>query len=74
MKINELSMGQLPEEIKSTMQIYLDYTKQMKGMVSWLNPTGRVMIEATHLLTCWRIYGSHLSQHSHHSWQLASRI
>ena len=34
MKVNELSMGQLPEELKTTMQIYLDYSKQMKGMVS----------------------------------------
>lgn len=46
MKINELSMGQLPEEIKSTMQIYLDYTKQMKGMVSLVkSDKDGVMIE-----------------------------
>jgi len=46
MKINELSMGQLPEELKSTMQIYLDYTKQMKGMVSLVkSDKDGVMIE-----------------------------
>ena len=46
MKINELSMGQLPEELKSTMQIYLDYTKQMKGMVSLVkSEKDGVMIE-----------------------------
>ena len=48
MKINELSMGQLPEELKSTMQIYLDYTKQMKGMVSLVKSEKEGVMIETH--------------------------
>ena len=58
MKINEFSMGQLPEELKSTMQIYLDYTKQMKGMVSLVkSEKDGVMIE-TH--SCVNLFGEYM--------------
>ena len=48
MKVNELSMGQLPEELKTTMQIYLDYSKQMKGMVSLLKSEKDGVMLETH--------------------------
>ena len=33
-KLNELSMGQMPKELKDSFNIYLEYNKQIKGMVS----------------------------------------
>ena len=33
-KLNELSMGQMPIELKDSFNIYLEYNKQIKGMVS----------------------------------------
>ena len=33
-KLNELGMGQMPEELKDSFDIYLNYNKQIKGMVS----------------------------------------
>ena len=33
-KLNELSMGQMPKELKDSFNIYLEYNKKIKGMVS----------------------------------------
>ena len=33
-KLNELSMGQMPKELKDSFNIYLEYNKQIKGMIS----------------------------------------
>ena len=33
-KLNELSMAQMPKELKDSFNIYLEYNKQIKGMVS----------------------------------------
>lgn len=33
-KLNELSMGQMPKELKDSFDIYLKYNQQMEGMVS----------------------------------------
>ena len=33
-KLNELSMGQMPKKLKDSFNIYLEYNKQIKGMVS----------------------------------------
>ena len=47
-KINELTMGQMPDELKKTFQIYLDYTKAMKGMVSLIKSDKDGVLIETH--------------------------
>ena len=47
-KINELTMGQMPDELKKTFQIYLDYTKTMKGMVSLIKSDKDGVLIETH--------------------------
>ncbi|MBO61738.1 MAG: hypothetical protein CMO63_07205, partial [Verrucomicrobiales bacterium] len=47
-KINELTVGQMPDELKKTFQIYLDYTKKLKGMVSLIKSDQNGVLIETH--------------------------
>jgi len=47
-KINELTAGQMPDELKKTFQIYLDYTKKLKGMVSLIKSDQNGVLIETH--------------------------
>ena len=47
-KLNELSMGQMPEELKDSFDIYLNYNKQVKGMVSLIKSDKDGIMLETH--------------------------
>lgn len=58
MKMNELTMGQMPEELQGSFQIYLDYAKQLKGMVSLIKSDKEGVLIETHSSV--NLYGEYL--------------
>ena len=58
-KLNELSMGQMPKELKDSFNIYLEYNKQIKGMVSLIkSEKDGIMLETR---SCVNLTGEYLA-------------